>query len=83
MIKVLFFAQLAEFAGTNSIELEAAPATTARTLIEAQVGVLPAALTDALLHDAVMVSINKKMATWDDELSNNDELAFLPPFSGG
>ena len=44
---------------------------------------MPAELIEALRFDAVMVSVNKVMAGWDDTLSADDEVAFLPPFSGG
>jgi molybdopterin synthase sulfur carrier subunit len=83
MIKVLFFAQLRDLAGVDSISLECPASTTARELIRSQVGTLPKALTDALLYDVAMVSVNKKMANWDDDIHAGDEVAFLPPFSGG
>ncbi len=83
MIKVLFFAQLAEYAGRSSIELEFQAAMTPRSMVKSMVGVVPKELTDALLHDVAMVAANEVMIAWDDALSDGDEVAFLPPFSGG
>lgn len=83
MIKVLFFAQLAEYAELDSLEVTYSPGLTPRTLVESLVGKLPVRLTDALIHDTAMVSANKLMISWDDPLNENDEVAFLPPFSGG
>lgn len=56
---------------------------TPRQLVDRLEADLPAPLIEALRFDAVMVSVNKVMASWDDELSAGDEVAFLPPFSGG
>lgn len=83
MIKLLFFAQLAEYAGMSCTQVDFKAGQTARSLVESQVGVLPKELTDALLYDVAMVSANKQLIGWDDELSDGDEVAFLPPFSGG
>jgi molybdopterin converting factor small subunit len=44
---------------------------------------MPKELIDSLRFDAVMLSVNQVMADWDHVLNDGDELAFLPPFSGG
>lgn len=83
MIKLLFFAQLSELAGCDSTEAEFQNGLTPRMLVDQLESDMPAELIEALRFDAVMVSVNKVMAGWDDTLSADDEVAFLPPFSGG
>lgn len=83
MIKVLFFAQLAEYAERDSMHIDFVANMTPRSLALSLVGSFSKELTDALIHDPVMVSANKTMIDWDDVLSDGDEVAFLPPFSGG
>jgi molybdopterin converting factor small subunit len=83
MIKVLFFARLAELAHTDSYNADYRDAMTVRVLLDDMDGKLPQALIDYLKYDVSMISINKVMADWDDSLEDSDEIAFLPPFSGG
>lgn len=82
-IKLLFFAQLAEQAGCDSTVVDAGHPGTPRQLLEQLERKLPKSLLDTLRFDTVMVSINKVLASWDDPLEEGDEVAFLPPFSGG
>ena len=83
MIKVLFFAQLADFAGQDTYQTEFSAGLTPRSLVQSLVDELPKELTDALIHDVAMVAANEVMIAWDDELKDGDIVAFLPPFSGG
>jgi len=83
MIKVLFFAQLADYAQCKSYEAEYTSGMTPRNLVQSLIGKLPAELTDALIHDIAMVAANEVMIDWDDALNDGDVVAFLPPFSGG
>ena len=83
MIKVLFFAQLAEYAQVDSLEVDFHAGITPRILVQSLVDILPQALTDALIHDVALVAANETMIDWDKPLSDSDEVAFLPPFSGG
>ena len=83
MIKALFFAQLADQAGSDSAEIDYCGDMTARDLISALEPQIDAAALETLKHDVVMLSVNKKLAGWDDVLKDGDEVGFLPPFSGG
>jgi len=83
MIKVLFFAQLADYAKTDTIELDYRAGASTRDLLDDMQQRLPKQLLESLRHDANMLSINQVMAAWDDPLTDGDEIAFLPPFSGG
>jgi len=83
MIKCLFFAQLADAAERSSLVVEFQEGTTPALLVDALAGNMPRPLIDSLRLDGVMVSVNQVLAAWDDGLSDGDEVAFLPPFSGG
>ncbi|NND82838.1 MAG: MoaD/ThiS family protein [Gammaproteobacteria bacterium] len=83
MIKARFFAQLAEDAGCDTLELEFKAGVTARKLLDELEPRIAAPGIDTLRHDVVLLSINQVMAEWDAELSDGDEVGFLPPFSGG
>ena len=83
MVKFLFFAQLAEQAQCDFIELPYEQGKTTRDYLSAMELKLPAELLATLRHDVVMLSINQMLASWDDELNDDDEVGLLPPFSGG
>jgi molybdopterin converting factor small subunit len=40
-------------------------------------------LSKALSEPQVLVSVNKMIVKWDQPLFEGDELAFLPPVTGG
>ena len=83
MIKLLFFAELAEQAGSEVHELEFEEGLSSRQVVNRLEASLPKELIDSLRFGAVMLSVNKVMADWDQLLVDGDEVAFLPPFSGG
>lgn len=76
-IRVLLFALYREQAGQNKLELDLAPGSTvadAKMALEAQ---HPLRLSGGL------AAVNEQLAQPDTLLQNGDELAFLPPVSGG
>ena len=83
MIKLLFFAQLAELAGQDSIELEATVPQKVYELIDALAVSLSAEALEVIRDESTMVSINHAVCDRDDMVCSGDEVAFLPPFSGG
>jgi molybdopterin synthase catalytic subunit len=79
-VQVLLFAGLAERAGRREIQVELpAPATVARLLaqIEAAYPELAALLPNCF------VSVNQEYAAADRRIAAGDEIALLPPVSGG
>lgn len=83
MIRVLFFAQLADYAQRDGSSVDYQAGLTPRAVVDALAADMPAELIEALRFDANMLSVNQVFAGWDDPLSDGDEVAFLPPFSGG
>jgi len=83
MIKVLFFAHLSEIANTHSLDLEFTERKSVEMLVDELKVHVPIQLVDELKNQTAMVSINQSYATWQSDISDGDELAFLPPVSGG
>ncbi len=84
MAKLLFFGRLSDAAGRAS-ETLALPkdACTAHELLNLIKSREPA-LGAALDHPSVRIAVNQRLASSRDvTLSDADEIAFLPPMSGG
>ncbi|EAS65152.1 hypothetical protein VAS14_05513 [Photobacterium angustum S14] len=81
MIKVLFFAQVKELVGTDSLEVDAVYSTA---------DALREALTTrgdkwqlALESGKLLVAVNQTICSLDTPLTDGDEVAFFPPVTGG
>lgn len=83
MIKVLFFANLRDFAGVDSIEVDDKDIHNMRDLLSALKDHLPTELFDNLSDESAMVSVDHKYAGWDAPLHDGAEVGLLPPVSGG
>jgi len=83
MVKILFFAHLSEMANTPSLDLHLDKAVAAVDIIEQLKPQVSDELITELQSQTAMVSINQSYATWQSQVSDGDELAFLPPVSGG
>ena len=79
-VTVHLFARLRDIAGTSDLERDLPVGATAH------------ALWDGLAHDypdfveytdAVSTAVNEEYARMDAVLTDGDEIAFLPPVSGG
>jgi len=79
-IKVRFFASYREIAGRPEEVFELREGATLSTLISKVRSVYPK-LTK--LTDDLIVSVNKRYAKEDVVLKEGDEVALLPPVSGG
>jgi sulfur-carrier protein len=79
-VKVLFFGRLKELTGHAEDSAEFADAAT----IEQLFGLYAARYPElAKYRSSVVASRNQEFAAWDTLLRNGDEVAFLPPVSGG
>ncbi len=79
-VTVLFFGRLKELTGHAEHSIEFAEATTIEQLFN-----LYAARHPELVkyRSSVVASRNQEFAAWDTPLRSGDEVAFLPPVSGG
>ena len=77
---VKLFAGARELAGVEQIEVELAEATTVGTLRETLLAECPA-LGQLLPH--TLFAINASYATNETTITSGDEIACIPPVSGG
>lgn len=77
MNKILLFAQLKEDMGRSSIEVEAAGKTVGelREYLEKE--------TSLGSLDGIMIAVNEEFAKDDWIIEEKDEIALIPPVSGG
>jgi sulfur-carrier protein len=76
--RILYFASLRDAAGCDREEAQSAHAD-ARVLYAE----LRARHGFALRRESLRLAVNGEFASWDRALADGDEVAFLPPVSGG
>lgn len=79
-VTALLFARLREQAGTDRADLELPGGATVADAY-AELRRLHPGLESG--QGAVRPALNQEFASWDDPLAEGDELAFIPPVSGG
>lgn len=79
-IKVKFFASYREAVGTDEMDLELENGSTVSRLLDAVKARHPAI---GELIEPLIVSVNKEYAEFEKVLDDGDEVALLPPVSGG
>jgi molybdopterin converting factor subunit 1 len=79
-VRVLFFGQLREIVGAAEEAVELDDGSSVEQLF-ARYGSRHPAL--AGFRPSVVASVNQEFARWDAPLASGDEVAFLPPVSGG
>jgi len=79
-VTVLFFGRLKELTGRAEDSVESADATTIEQLFAVYAARHPEL---AKYRSSVVASRNREFAAWDTPLRSGDEVAFLPPVSGG
>lgn len=82
-VNVRFFASLREAVGTGSVSLSLPPGAGLEQLLAALAERLPAEAVTALTAENVRLARNQDLVTPPFELEGGDELAFLPPVTGG
>ena len=79
-VKLLFFASLKDIAGRRELEMELDDASTLQQVTEKLASLYPEI---GLMQNSVRIAINQEFADENSSLNNGDEIAFLPPMSGG
>jgi molybdopterin synthase catalytic subunit len=79
-VKVLFFGRLKEIAGGAQEFVELTPGSRIEDLFSTFVARQP---EFASYRRSVVASRNQEFAAWNTPLDSGDEIAFLPPVSGG
>lgn len=81
MITVKLFAILKDRAGRDELRVPFTAGTVAELLAEVS-GSHPA-LSDVLVTGRIMVAVNREFVKQDARVQDGDEVALMPPFSGG
>ena len=79
-VTVLFFGRLKEIAGAAEEFVELPPGSRIEDLFATFVSRRP---DFASYRSSVVASRNQEFAAWTTPLDSGDEIAFLPPVSGG
>ena len=79
-IKVLFFASLREDVGIGALNIDAASTETVMSTLE---GVLSERAYAAISEPNVRIAVNQTLIEGTVTLAPGDEVAFLPPVTGG
>jgi molybdopterin converting factor subunit 1 len=79
-VKVLFFGRLKDVVGQSEEGLDLNDASTIEQLFAQYAQRIPEL---AKYRSSVVASRNQEFAAWDTPLHSGDEVAFLPPVSGG
>jgi molybdopterin converting factor subunit 1 len=82
VLQVRLFAVLRERAGRNSLEIEVAAGATVADVLQA-LAAQSEPLGEALEAMPVVMAVNRTYVDEEAELSPGDELALIPPVSGG
>lgn len=78
-MKLLFFASSAQWAGRSELDIELARPVRLKTLLEARPELEPILRR----RQSLRVAVNQEFSTFEAEVHDHDEVAFLPPVSGG
>lgn len=79
-IKVRLFAVIADIAGARELEIELPDEATGRELLDELKARFPKL---AGLEPSLKLAVNQEYVSWDHKLSPADEVALIPPVSGG
>jgi len=79
-VRVLFFGQLKDITGVAQEDAELSEGARVQDLFERYGRKFPRL---ASFRDSIAASVNQEYANWRAPLSSGDEVAFLPPVSGG
>lgn len=78
-VKVRFFARLRELAGVETEEVKASAGAKVASVYAAMRAYHPSLPP----QDSVRAALNQEFADWDAVVADGDEVAFIPPVSGG
>lgn len=79
-VKLLLFASLKDIAGRRDLEMELDDGSTLQHVTEKLASLYPEI---GRMQNSVRIAINQEFADENISLNNGDEIAFLPPMSGG
>ena len=82
MITVKYFASLRAIAGKDEDQFSLGSETTLEKLCN-EISKTAPEIGDMILGNKIMISVNLNVVSLDTIIKDGDEIALLPPFSGG
>ncbi|HCY18344.1 MAG: molybdopterin converting factor subunit 1 [Deltaproteobacteria bacterium GWC2_42_51] len=82
MVKIRFFAMLKNKVGQEEVKLDVPENISLEKFKQILKKEFPA-ITEFLDKKSIMISVNQEFATKNTMIKDGDEVALLPPFSGG
>ena len=82
-VNVLFFASLKEDLGISEIELDVAEFAQRSDLFDSLKNELASDCVAPLLAENISIAVNRNIENGEFALKTGDEVAFLPPITGG
>ena len=82
MITIKFFASLKAIAEKEEEQIEVQSSISMDQLSD-MISKTSPKMGDIIRDNKIMISVNQEMADADTVIHDGDEVAFLPPFSGG
>jgi molybdopterin synthase catalytic subunit len=79
-VRARLFARLREQAGTDTEQIEVPAGSTVADVYETIQKLHPGLQAD---RNAVRVALNQEFTSWTSKVADGDEVAFIPPVSGG
>ena len=83
MARLYYFGKLADIAGARMREMPAPDYVKTISDLIAHIGEANETLATALADETVRYAVNKEIVPRETAIANTDEVAFLPPVSGG
>ena len=83
MIKLLFFGRLGDIARGVPGSLQWSETLATPAAIRDQLAAHSDALRGELSQPQVLVAVNQNIVGWESAVADGDEVAFLPPVTGG
>lgn len=82
-VKIVFFANLREALGVDSVDLQISGSCSVSALISQLADRQSPEWLDMLTAENIRVAVNQDMINEDVDVVDGDEVAFFPPVTGG
>ena len=82
-VNVLFFASLKEDLGVSELEIDVTELADRSALFDSLTSELGTDNVEPLMAENISIAINRNIEKGDFVLKSGDEIAFLPPITGG
>jgi molybdopterin synthase sulfur carrier subunit len=83
VIRILLFGRLGDLRESAELEIEWDSALSSLSKLAEQVSADSRQLQRELADPQTLISVNQVLTSWEHSIKDGDEIAFLPPVTGG